>query len=276
MVQVHSKAPLSHTTPMTKSKTQKDDAATLPIITTIPTQAEQDQAKAWLEFVRSLSPYEALVKAISECENVTASRINPHFKSRYFGLADLLAEIKPVLGRYGLAAFQVPCSNADRVWISTSIVHISGHIFNCGELGVNAAGLNQQNIGSVFTYLKRYALSTVVGVASELEDDDGHQASKPLPTQTITAKVTPSPYQQPKPQASASQTYHRADDTRREVSFDWLTTEKQIIVATDILVNKGWLSQGQALADLSAEHLAELSNPKMKLAFMEAVKSRLS
>lgn len=260
-----------------KNKTQKDDAATLPaVLITPPTKSEQEEAKTWLEFVRSLSPYEALVKAISECENVTASRINPHFKSRYFGLADLLAEIKPVLGRYGLAAFQVPCSNADRVWISTSIIHISGHIFNCGELGVNAAGLNQQNIGSVFTYLKRYALSTVVGVASELEDDDGHQASKPsnLPTQTITAKVTP--YQQPKPQASAAQTYHRADDARREVSFDWLTTEKQIIVATDILVNKGWLSQGQALADLSAEHLAELSNPKMKLAFMEAVKSRLS
>lgn len=253
---------------MTKSKTQKDDAATLPaVLITPPTKSEQEEAKTWLEFVRTLSPYEALVKAISECENVTASRINSHFKSRYYGLSDLLAEIKPVLGRYGLAAFQVPCSNADRVWISTSIIHISGHIFNCGELGVNAAGLNQQNIGSVFTYLKRYALSTVVGVASETEDDDGHQASKPsnLPTQTITAKVTPSPYQQPKPKASGQ----------------WwtdlgLSTEASCQVATDILVNKGWLAQGAGLADLSAEHQAELANPKMKLAFLEAVKSRLS
>lgn len=245
-----------------KNKTQKDGADSLPISITIPTQAEQDKSKAWLEFVRTLSPYEALVKAISECENVTASRINPHFKSRYFGLADLLAEIKPVLGRYGLAAFQVPCSNADRVWISTSIIHISGHIFNCGELGVNAAGLNQQNIGSVFTYLKRYALSTVVGVASELEDDDGHQASKP-PVQAYQAK--PIQTQQPKPKASGQ----------------WwtdlgLSTEASCQVATDILVNKGWLAQGASLADLSADHQAELSNPKMKLAFLEAVKSRLS
>lgn len=244
-----------------KNKTQKDDAATLPIIT-IPTQAEQDKAKTWLEFVRTLTPYEALVKAISECENVTASRINPHFRSKYFGLADLLAEIKPVLGRYGLAAFQVPCSNADRVWISTSIIHISGHIFNCGELGVNAAGLNQQNIGSVFTYLKRYALSTCLGVASELEDDDGHQASKP-PVQAYQAK--PIQTQQPKPKSSGQ----------------WwtdlgLSTEASCQVATDILVNKGWLAQGAGLADLSAEHQAELSNPKMKLAFLEAVKSRLS
>jgi hypothetical protein len=250
---------------MTKSKTQKDDAATLPITITIPTQAEQDQAKAWLEFVRTLSPYEAFVKAISECENVTASRINSHFKSRYYGLSDLLAEIKPVLGRYGLAAFQVPCSNADRVWISTTIIHISGHKFDCGELGVNAAGLNPQNIGTAFTYLKRYALSTCLGVASELEDDDGNQASKPsnLPTQTITAKVTP--YQQPKPKASGQWWIDLG-----------LSTEASCQVATDILVNKGWLAQGAGLADLSAEHQAELSNPKMKLAFLEAVKSRLS
>jgi hypothetical protein len=251
---------------MSKAKTQKDDAATLPIITTtdIPSLAEQEKAKAWLEFVRSLSPYEALVKAISECENVTASRINSHFKSRYYGLSDLLAEIKPVLGRYGLAAFQVPCSNADRVWISTSIIHISGHIFNCGELGVNAAGLNQQNIGSVFTYLKRYALSTVVGVASETEDDDGHQATKTLPTQTVTAKVTP---------------YQRQDDKR--ISGKWwtdlgLTTDEQIKVATDILVTKGWLPDGAPLEALAAAHQADLANPKMKLAFLEAVKSRLS
>jgi hypothetical protein len=159
------------------------------------------------------------------------------------------------------------------VWITTSIIHTSGHIFLCGELGVNAAGLNQQNVGSVFTYLKRYALSTCLGVASELEDDDGHQASKPL-VQAYQAK--PIQPQQTKPQAQTAQTYQRADDTRREVTIDWLTTEKQVTVATEILVNKGWLSKGQSLADLSDEHLAELANPKMKLAFMEAVKSRLS
>jgi hypothetical protein len=248
---------------MSKHKTPKDDAATLPIITTdIPTQAEQEKAKAWLEFVRTLTPHEAFVKAISECENVTASRINPHFRSKYFGLADLLAEIKPVLGRYGLAAWQVPCSNADRVWITTTIIHTSGHKFECGELGVNAAGLNQQNIGSVFTYLKRYALSTCLGVASETEDDDGHQAAK------LSTPAQPSTYQakpQPKPQASGQ----------------WwtdlgLTTEEQIKVATDILVNKGWLADGAGLKDLPQSQAAEIATPRMRQAFLEAVKSKLS
>jgi hypothetical protein len=100
-------------------------------------------------------------------------------------------------------------------------------------------------------------------VASELEDDDGHQATKTLPTQTVTAKVTP--YQQPKPKSSGQ----------------WwtdlgLTTEEQIKVATDILVTKGWLPDGAPLEALAAAHQADLANPKMKLAFLEAVKSRLS
>ena len=205
----------------------------------------------------------ALVKAQKSFGPALKSSTNPHFKSRYFGLSDLLAEIKPVLGRYGLAAFQVPCSNAERVWISTTIIHVSGFRFECGELGVNAAGLNQQNIGSVFTYLKRYALSTVMGVASELEDDDGHQATKTLPTQTVTAKVTP--YQQPKPQASGQ----------------WwtdlgLTTDEQIKVATDILVNKGWLPDGAPLSALPQAHAIEIATPRMRQAFLEAVKSKLS
>jgi hypothetical protein len=249
---------------MSKQKTQKDEAATLPITTHIPTQAELEQAKAWLEFVRTLTPYEAFVKAISECENVTASRINPHFKSRYFGLSDLLSAIKPVLGKYGLAAWQVPCSNAERVWINTTIIHTSGHRFECGELGVNAAGLNQQNIGSVFTYLKRYALSTVVGVASELEDDDGHQASKPsTPVQTYTSKPQ-AQTQQPKPQVYGNWW------------ADILTTEEQIKVATDILVVKGWLPDGAPLSALPQAHITELATPKMRQAFLEAVKSKLS
>jgi hypothetical protein len=180
-----------------------------------------------------------------------------------------LAEIKPVLGRYGLAAWQVPCSNADRVWITTTIIHTSGHKFECGELGVNAAGLNQQNIGSVFTYLKRYALSTCLGVASETEDDDGHQAVK---------LSTPA---QPKPSSPAigQGNYQRQDDKR--ISGYWwtdlgLTTEEQIKVATDILVNKGWLPDGAGLKDLPQSQAAEIATPRMRQAFLEAVKSKLS
>jgi hypothetical protein len=249
---------------MSKQKTPKAEADTLPLAeapaTTTITQIEQD--KAWLEFARTLTPYEALVLAISACRNVAASRINPHFKSRYYGLSDLLDEVKPTFGRYGLVIFQVPASNTDRVWISTSIIHISGWVKDCDSLGLPSGNLNPQNIGSAFTYLKRYAISTIVGVASELEDDDGNQASKPG-TQTQTF---------PKPQVIQA---------KPQASGQWwtemgLTNEEQIKVATDILVVKGWLPDGAPLSALPQAHITELATPKMRQAFLEAVKHKLS
>jgi hypothetical protein len=100
-------------------------------------------------------------------------------------------------------------------------------------------------------------------VASELEDDDGHQAAKlTTPAQTYQAKPQP---QQPKPQSSGQ----------------WwtdlgLSTDDSIKAATMILVSKGWLQEGDTLKDLSEFQVKELSNPKMRQAFLEAVKSKLS
>lgn len=249
---------------MSKQKTPKAEADTLPLAeapaTTTITQIEQD--KAWLEFARTLTPYEALVLAISACRNVAASRINPHFKSRYYGLSDLLDEVKPTFGRYGLVIFQVPASNTDRVWISTSIIHISGWVKDCDSLGLPSGNLNPQNIGSAFTYLKRYAISTIVGVASELEDDDGNQASKPG-TQTQTF---------PKPQVIQA---------KPQASANWMTeiglvNETSITAATDLLISKGWLASGQTIKDLPQDKVQELTSPKMKQAFLEALKQKLS
>ena len=60
------------------------DQATTPILTPVLLSDE----------IRKLSPTEALVLAIASCENVEAKRINPHFKSSYFGLGDLFVFIK--------------------------------------------------------------------------------------------------------------------------------------------------------------------------------------
>lgn len=250
---------------MTKHKTTKTEADTLPLADVAPniittTQVEQD--KAWLEFARTLTPYEALVLAVAACRNITASRVNPHFRSKYFGLSDLLDEVKPCFARYGLVIFQVPASNADRVWISTSIIHISGWVKDCDSLGLPSGNLNPQNIGSAFTYLKRYAISTLVGVASELEDDDGHQASKPN-TQTQTF---------PKPQVIQA---------KPQASANWMTeiglvNEATISAATDLLISKGWLASGQTIKDLPQDKVQELTSLKMKQAFLEALKHKLS
>lgn len=125
----------------------------------------------------------ALSKAQSELEAAPKDAKNPHFKSRYATLAACMSAALPVLTKNGLAVVQSPTTNlADgSVAVMTTIMHSSGQWFSA-ELSCKPKSLLPQDVGSAVTYLRRYCLSSVVGIISE-EDDDGNQAqglSRPL------------------------------------------------------------------------------------------------
>lgn len=212
------------------------------------------------EEARKLSPTEALVLAIASCQNVAADKFNPHFKSHYFGLGDLLAEVKPVFASYGLVIIQTPFTEDGRISVKTEVLHHTGHRFDFRELAVKSEGTNLQQLGSITTYLRRYAISTLAGISADTDitDDDGNQASKP---QRYPAQVI-----QPKPQPQAS-----------KPSQSWwqsigITTPTQIQAAEAILWKKGWLREGEQLDFLPDDKVQTLTgNPKMTQAFMEAV-----
>ena len=216
--------------------------------------------------IRKLSPTEALVLAIASCENVEAKRINPHFKSSYFGLGDLLAQVKPSFAAYGLAFIQVANTSDERISIQTKVIHISGHIFEFGELGIKGGG-KLQDTGSALTYLRRYAMATIAGVAVDM-DDDGNAASKPQQ------------YSQPKPYQAkpAAPAYVRQDDKLVTWYVDGLgnLTPAQTKAAAQILVQKGWLGDGESLEQLAPIHQVELTtSPKMCQAFLKAINERV-
>jgi hypothetical protein len=234
------------------------DQATTPTIT--PVLLSDD--------IKKLNPFEALVLAIACCENVKAQRINPHFKSAYFGLGDLLAQVKPAFAAYGLAVVQVANTSDERISIQTRVFHISGHIFEFGELGIKGA-TKLQDTGSALTYLKRYALATLTGVASDM-DDDGNAASKP---QQYSTPAQPKPYQA-KPAAVEA----RQDDKAVTWYVDGLgnLTPAQAKAAAQILVQKGWLVEGDTLMDLQTIYQADLvTSPKMCQAFLKAINERV-
>jgi len=231
----------------TKDSTQPEAQASIPAI--IPATLS--------EAVKQLSPNEALILAIAHCSNVAAEKFNPHFKSKYFGLGDLLAEAKPVFASYGLAILQTAYTTDTRIALKTEVLHHTGHRFDFGELAVKSEGTNLQQLGSITTYLKRYAISTLAGISAEtdLADDDGNLGSKPKPyaSQAIA-----------KPQTS-------------QPSKSWwesigITTPTQIQTAEGILWKKGWLREGEQLDFLPEDKVQTLTgNPKMTQAFMEAV-----
>ena len=219
--------------------------------------------------IRKLTPTEALVLAIASCENVEAKRINPHFKSSYFGLGDLLAQVKPSFAAYGLAFIQVANTSDERISIQTKVVHISGHIFEFGELGIKGGG-KLQDTGSALTYLRRYAMATIAGVAVDM-DDDGNAASKPQPYGQAK------PYQA-KPAASIYPSPVRQDDKLVTWYVDGLgdLTPAQTKAAAQILVHKGWLADGESLEQLPTIHQLELiTSPKMCQAFLKAINERV-
>jgi hypothetical protein len=50
----------------------------------------------------------AMAEAQGEMENASKKSTNPHFKSKYADLAEILNTVRPVLARHGLSVVQFP------------------------------------------------------------------------------------------------------------------------------------------------------------------------
>lgn len=117
----------------------------------------------------------ALAKAQATVENAKKVSNNPHFKSKYADLATIWDVIRGPLTDNGISVVQLPCeAPAGQVGLVTHILHSSGEsISERFFVGLKDAS-NPQQVGSALTYMKRYALLGVAGIASE--DDDGEAA----------------------------------------------------------------------------------------------------
>jgi hypothetical protein len=117
----------------------------------------------------------ALAKAQGEVENAKKVSNNPHFKSKYADLATIWDVIREPLTRNGLSVVQLPCeAQPGQIGLVTHIFHSSGQsVSERFVVGLKDA-TNPQQVGSALTYMKRYALLGVAGIASE--DDDGEAA----------------------------------------------------------------------------------------------------
>lgn len=119
---------------------------------------------------------EALSRVQGKVENAKKLSKNPHFKSNYADLATIWDVIREPFASEGLSVLQLPCeAPVGSVGLLTLIGHKSGQsISERFFLGLKDS-TNPQQAGSAFTYMKRYALLGVAGIASE--DDDGNAAT---------------------------------------------------------------------------------------------------
>ena len=61
----------------------------------------------------------ALVAAQSEVENSSKSSTNPHFKSKYSDLAEVLNTVRPVFTKHGISIVQSPSFSDGMVHVTT-------------------------------------------------------------------------------------------------------------------------------------------------------------
>ena len=118
---------------------------------------------------------EALVKVQSVMETASKDADNPFFKSKYTTLAGCCDVARKPLADNGLAVIQTTTfDEGNSVIVETTLSHISGEWVR-GSLKMPLVKLDPQAVGSAITYARRYALSAMIGIVSE-EDDDGESA----------------------------------------------------------------------------------------------------
>lgn len=118
----------------------------------------------------------ALVKAQSEITSISKDGKNPHFKSKYATLDNIIDETRPVLAKHGLAILQMPGGDGENVIMRTLLMHESGEWLETEPLVMRPVKNDPQGMGSCITYARRYSYSALLSISTD-EDDDGNGAS---------------------------------------------------------------------------------------------------
>ena len=119
--------------------------------------------------------FAALAKAQGQITNAEKNRTNLFYKSTYADLAACWDACRKPLSDNGLCLIQMPRITPEGWLLETMLAHASGQWIS-DEMTMPVSKQDAQGFGIAITYLRRYALCAVLGIASEDEDgEDGTQ-----------------------------------------------------------------------------------------------------
>lgn len=196
----------------------------------------------------------ALAKAQGVMEGASKDSSNPFFKSKYADLSAVWDACRKPLADNGLSVVQtadfIP-EHPDMVCIETILCHSSGEWIK-GRLAVKPVKPDPQSVGSCITYLRRYSLQSMVGIAPE--DDDGNAASG----------------QGAKPPAKKAAPAPPVDDPAQPTEpTEKLATKEQVTKIQIIMKDRGFTDREKILADLTG-FFTRIIHSSKELTFDEA------
>ena len=146
----------------------------------------------------------ALIKAKTQYKPLIKEVTNPYFKSKYADLPAVLAAVEPALHDNGILIASSFETEGNLLTVFTELVHAETGEYRASKAtSILKDPTDPQKTGSIITYLKRYAVVTLAGIAADTDDDGNAAADKGMQT-TAQKSNRPSVNQTPaQPQVAA-------------------------------------------------------------------------
>lgn len=146
------------------------------------------------EVAAALAAFQGSVPDILKGREVeVAMKTGGKYKFRYAELNDIYSAIRKPMADNGLSVTHLPGKDDTGNYLETRVIHSSGQWIGC-RLPLKPEEQTLKGLGSALTYLRRYSLSAILGIAAD-EDDDGAAAERG----EAVAKVKEKRQQAPRP-----------------------------------------------------------------------------
>lgn len=125
----------------------------------------------------------ALITAKAQFNPIHKNKVNPHFKSKYASLDEILEAIAPALLANNLLLIQPTIIKDNSTVLKTILIHAESGEQLESELTIPPI-TDPQKLGAAMTYYRRFSICSLLAIAPD-DDDDGNTAKA-----TITVKTT--------------------------------------------------------------------------------------
>jgi len=174
-----------------------------------------------------------LIQSIADFQKsapiILKSATNPFFKSKYADLPAVWHTIKDLMAENGLAVVNLNVIIEGQEYLETRIYHTGGeYLSSVSKLA--PVKNDPQSVGSAITYMRRYALMSLLGLVAD--DDDDANAASGKNTNTTPKQAEKPKETKPTPEEQAEIEKHKPTC---DLIFDAVKSAKDV-TALDMLM----------------------------------------
>ena len=150
---------------------------------------DREAIEARKAFYKAFAGFQSECSVIQKSKTVNYENRNSPGRTNYSyaGTDDIVKAVNPLLHKHGLSYRFEQSFNDNALKVTCILTHEAGHSESCAMAAKPDGTGNKNTIqqwGSSATYLKRYTLTAVLGLATTEEDDDGQSSSVPVAIET--------------------------------------------------------------------------------------------